>query len=55
MIESIDPFQDWDASYVLGALSEEESVEYEKHLATCARCSASLAAISHLPELSGEN
>ncbi len=49
MIESIDPFQDWDASYVLAALSEEESVEYEKHLATCARCSASLAAISHLP------
>ena len=38
-----DKFADWDAAYVLGALSPAERREFETHLASCAgiagRCS----------------
>ena len=34
---------DWTAAYALDALSEDETREYEDHLATCERCRAELA------------
>jgi len=49
MNKSIDPYEDWDASYVLGGLSADEHREYERHLAECADCSNAVAAISHIP------
>ena len=53
MIESIDPFKEWDAAYLLGALSQEERLAYEKHLSSCSSCTGALAAISRLlPKLS---
>lgn len=53
MIESIDPFKEWDAAYLLGALSQEERLAYEKHLSSCSSCTGALAAISHIPEYLG--
>ncbi len=40
MNEFNDAFKDWDAAYVLGALSADDRKEYENHLAHCAECSA---------------
>ncbi len=54
MIESNDPFKDWDASYVLGALSPEERKEYESHLAHCSNCSNAVAAFAGLPGILGK-
>ncbi len=51
MIEPIDPFKDWDAAYILGALSQEECLEYEKHVTACPSCSTALGEISHLPQI----
>jgi hypothetical protein len=33
-----DPYELWDASYVLGSLSSSERREYEAHLTTCTSC-----------------
>lgn len=33
-----DPYEDWDAAYVLGALESREHQEYETHLRTCTAC-----------------
>lgn len=46
-----DPFGDWDASYVLGALSPAERREFEEHLATCAECQTSIAELAGMPGL----
>ncbi|QNK82975.1 anti-sigma factor [Nakamurella sp. PAMC28650] len=40
-----------DASYVLGALSPAERQVFEKHLATCPACQASVARLAGLPGL----
>ncbi|KQX07132.1 MULTISPECIES: zf-HC2 domain-containing protein [unclassified Leifsonia] len=51
MSATIDAFSDWDAAYVLGALSTRERLEYEAHLATCPRCSAAVAEVAGMPGL----
>ncbi|MDQ1583410.1 MAG: hypothetical protein QOF36_1464, partial [Microbacteriaceae bacterium] len=48
---SADVYADWDAAYVLGSLSPAERREFERHLATCASCSASVAELAALPGL----
>jgi hypothetical protein len=49
MIENVDRFRDWDAAYVLGALSADDRRLYEQHLATCPECSADVAELAGLP------
>lgn len=49
MTEETDRFRDWDAAYVLGALSTEERRTFERHLAACPQCSADVAELAGLP------
>ncbi|TFV99288.1 zf-HC2 domain-containing protein [Leifsonia flava] len=51
MSATIDAYSDWDAAYVLGALSSRERLDYEDHLSTCPRCSAAVAEVSGMPGL----
>ena len=46
-----DPFADWDAAYVLGALSSAERRAYEEHVDDCARCAAAVAELGMMPGL----
>lgn len=46
-----DPYVEWDAAYVLGALAPAERLEFEGHLARCARCQAAVAEIAGVPGL----
>jgi hypothetical protein len=46
-----DPFATFDAAYVLGALSPEDRVAFEEHLATCESCAASVRTQAGLPGL----
>lgn len=45
------PYSEWDASYVLGTLSARDRVEFERHLASCARCSSAVLSLRPLPPL----
>jgi hypothetical protein len=47
--ETADRFRDWDAAYVLGALSADDRRAYEQHLPTCPECSAGVAELAGLP------
>ncbi|MET1017928.1 MAG: zf-HC2 domain-containing protein [Leifsonia flava] len=49
MTESRDPYREWDAAYVLGALSPDERREFERHLGDCPRCAAAVAELAGLP------
>ena len=51
MTTTIDPYRQWDAAYVLGALSAKERLEYEQHLADCQECSAAVAELAGVPGL----
>lgn len=44
---------DWDAAYLLGALSPAERREFENHLEECERCRAAVAELGALPGLLG--
>ncbi|WP_091315579.1 zf-HC2 domain-containing protein [Amycolatopsis tolypomycina] len=44
-----DPYGEWDAAYVLGALSPGERREYEQHLACCGSCAAAVASFAGMP------
>jgi hypothetical protein len=46
-----DGYAEWDAAYVLGALSPAERAEFEGHLGSCARCQAAVSEIAGLPGL----
>lgn len=46
-----DPFDEFDAAYLLGALSPQDRAAYEEHLASCAECSRSVAELAGLPGL----
>jgi hypothetical protein len=46
-----DRYAEWDAAYVLGSLPPHERLEYERHLETCARCTAAVAELVGLPGL----
>lgn len=48
MTGPLDPYREWDAAYLLGALSPDERREYEAHLAGCKRCSAEIASLAGL-------
>jgi hypothetical protein len=44
-----DPYREWDAAYLLGALSEQDRHAYEEHLRTCDDCSAEVASLAGVP------
>ncbi|WP_206790419.1 zf-HC2 domain-containing protein [Amycolatopsis sp. MtRt-6] len=44
-----DPYGEWDAAYVLGALSPGERREYEQHLVCCGTCAAAVASFAGMP------
>ncbi len=44
-----DPYKEWDAAYLLGALSASDRRAYEEHLRTCEECSAEVAALAGVP------
>ncbi|GAA1589096.1 zf-HC2 domain-containing protein [Kribbella sancticallisti] len=44
-----DPYREWDAAYLLGALSPKERRDYEEHLKTCPECSAEVASLAGVP------
>jgi hypothetical protein len=46
-----DKFAQWDAAYVLGALSPAERREFEEHLASCRSCQAAVSEMAALPGL----
>lgn len=49
--EHSERYGDWDAAYVLGALSPAERHEFEEHLATCPECERAVASFAALPGL----
>ncbi|MBQ1442835.1 MAG: zf-HC2 domain-containing protein [Renibacterium sp.] len=51
MNDSLDPYTQWDAAYVLGALSPAERHEFEAHLASCPRCASAVAELAGMPGL----
>lgn len=46
-----DPYADWDAAYVLGALASDERRAYEEHLEECAACRRAVGEIAGIPGL----
>ena len=46
-----DKFAQWDAAYVLGALSPAERREFEEHLSSCHDCQAAVSELAALPGL----
>jgi hypothetical protein len=48
-----DQYVEWDAAYVLGALSSAERREYEQHLSQCQRCVAAVSELAGMPGLLG--
>ncbi|MCC2321119.1 anti-sigma factor family protein [Cellulomonas xiejunii] len=51
---STDPYREWDAAYVLGALAPGERREFEEHLAACEVCRAAVGELAGLPGLLGK-
>lgn len=51
MSAATDAYSDWDAAYVVGALSPEDRREFERHLGSCASCSRAVAGLAGLPGL----
>ena len=50
-MSSTDSYREWDAAYVLGALSAAERHAYEDHLHTCRSCRQAVAELATLPGL----
>ncbi|RNE59378.1 anti-sigma factor family protein [Cryobacterium tepidiphilum] len=48
-----EPYEQWDAAYLLGALSPAERREFEEHLDGCERCSSTVAELAAMPALLG--
>lgn len=46
-----DPYELWDAAYVLGSLSSTERREYEAHLTGCPTCRSAVAELTGMPAL----
>jgi hypothetical protein len=49
MTSTSDDYRDWDAAYVLGALSVEDRHAFERHLHGCTACADAVAEIAGLP------
>ncbi|TCC04223.1 anti-sigma factor family protein [Kribbella soli] len=43
------PYREWDAAYLVGALSAKDRRAYEEHLHTCEECSAGVASLAGIP------
>lgn len=52
-MRAVDAYAEWDAAYVLGALSSDERREFEDHLSACSVCQAAVADFAGLPGLLG--
>lgn len=52
-MSAVDSYAEWDAAYVLGALSSDERREFEDHLSACSACQAAVAEFAGLPGLLG--
>lgn len=50
-LDDADPFEMWDAAYVLGSLGAEERRQYEAHLRSCATCREAIAELAGMPAL----
>jgi hypothetical protein len=48
-----DSYREWDAAYVLGALSPAERREFEEHIKQCEPCSNAVAELAAMPGLLG--
>lgn len=46
---STDPYREWDAAYLLGALSPAERREFEDHLEQCPECAEAVAELAGVP------
>jgi hypothetical protein len=46
-----DHYLEWDAAYVLGALSPAERLEFEEHLSGCAECQTAVSELAGMPGL----
>lgn len=44
-----DQYREWDAAYLLGALSANDRRAYEEHLQTCSECSAAIKSLAGVP------
>ncbi|SKC57366.1 anti-sigma factor family protein [Krasilnikoviella flava] len=51
MTATTDPYREWDAAYVLGALGPAERREFEEHLAGCDACRAAVTELAGVPGL----
>lgn len=51
MSRPADPFETYDAAYVLGALSPEDRAEFEAHLKECPDCARAVQELAGLPGL----
>lgn len=49
MTENLDQYRDWDAAYVLGALSTDDRRVFERHLANCPACTTAVAELAGMP------
>ena len=49
MTSATDRFREWDAAYVLGALSADDRRDFERHLQTCPVCAGAVAELAGLP------
>ncbi|HIZ38044.1 MAG TPA: zf-HC2 domain-containing protein [Candidatus Ruania gallistercoris] len=49
-----DRYTDWDAAYVLGALSPPERREFERHLAGCTACREAVTELAGMPAVLSE-
>ncbi|MEO7373304.1 MAG: zf-HC2 domain-containing protein, partial [Terrimesophilobacter sp.] len=47
-------YAQWDAAYVLGALSPTQRLEFEDHLAGCPRCAEAIGELAAIPGLLGK-
>ena len=54
MTELHDDFVDWDAAYVLGALSTSDRAAYEQHLTECRECAEAVRGLAVIPGLLGK-
>jgi hypothetical protein len=50
-VSAADRYREWDAAYVLGALSPDERSEFEQHLAGCERCRSAVGELAGMPGL----
>ena len=46
-----DPYREWDAAYVLGALSADDQKAFEQHLADCDHCTTAVTELAEIPGL----